>query len=173
MTWCQKWRICLQTDLIISEGWMPGFITVTKCLLFNPIIHQLSASLRQANLTSTCMGDYAELPPSSCFTKCLLSGCFWSLHVRLSTWKLHHALPFVTNPAAVFYLFPFFQLAGLCRYRLFTQVDRNRASANRYHKKKRVSNPSPVAHFNVKSHYFLKTKSKEVCYFDWFTTFPG
>ena len=36
---------------------MPGFITVTKCLLFNHITHQLSARLRQANLTSTCTGD--------------------------------------------------------------------------------------------------------------------
>lgn len=68
MTWCQKRRICLQTDLIISERWVPGFITVTKCLLFNHIICQLSARLRQANLTSTCTGDHTELPPGCCFT---------------------------------------------------------------------------------------------------------
>lgn len=114
---------------------MPGFITLTKCLLFNHIIRQLSARLRQAYLTPMCTGDHTELPPGCCFTRRLVSGCFWILPVKLSTWRLHQVHPFIANLAAVFHLFPSFRLAGLCGYGLFTHVDRNGASANRYRMK--------------------------------------
>jgi len=88
---------------------MPGFITVTKCLLFNHIIRQLSARLRQAYLTPTCTGDRTELHPGCSFPRCLASGCFWILRVKLSTWRLHPVHPCIANLAAVFYLPPSFQ----------------------------------------------------------------
>lgn len=59
---------------------MPVFITVTKCLLLNHIICQLSARLRQVYLTLTCTEDLMELPPGWGCPRCLVSsGCFWSL----------------------------------------------------------------------------------------------
>lgn len=93
-------------------------------------------------------------PALGIIQSCLLvSGCSWSLHAMLSSWRLHHAHPFFPNLAAVFYLFPSCQFSGMCGCTLFTQVDGNRASESTGITWKRVSDPSPDAHFYVKSHW--------------------
>lgn len=127
MTWCQKRRICLQTDLIISERWVPGFITVTKCLLFNHIIRQLSARLRQANLTSTCAGDHTELPPGCCFTNIWFQDVSG---VSMGGWA-----PEGCTVHSLFLLL-YFTYCLPSRSLVCTQVDTNGASANTHRRKK-------------------------------------